>query len=52
MFFNFGKRYIKIIDTRLKYDCILNNELYSKGILDTPNSLCGKQEDVYFFLYS
>ena len=30
---------------------IVSYKLYRKGILDTPNSLRGKQEDVYHFSF-
>ena len=51
MHFNFGKRMLNIIYTKLRHNCILNYDLYRKNIADTPNCSCAKQEDAYNFFF-
>ena len=51
MHFNFGKRMLNIIYTKLSHNCILNYDLCRKNIADTHNCSCGKQEDAYHFFF-
>ena len=47
----FGKRFINIIQTKLRHKCIVHYDHYKRNISDTPFCSCGHNEDVYHFLY-
>ena len=51
-YFSFGKRYINIIHTKLRHNCILNNDLYRRNIIESPLCSCGLVEDSYHFFFS
>ena len=50
-YFSYGKRYLNITHTKLRHSSILNNDLYRRNIIDSPNCSCGQIEDVYHFFF-
>ena len=40
-YFSFGKRYTNIVHTKLRYNCLLNDDLYKRNIVNTPLCSCG-----------
>ena len=40
------------VHTRLRHSCVLNKDLYTCNIIDSPLCSCGKQEDAYHFFFS
>lgn len=50
-YFLHGKRATNIIHTKLRHNCLLNYDLHRRNIIDSPNCICGKKEDVYHFLF-
>ncbi|XP_055995247.1 uncharacterized protein LOC125672352 isoform X1 [Ostrea edulis] len=52
-YYSFGKRYINIIHTKLRYNCILNYDLYKLNITNSPFCTCGHtNEDIYHFFFA
>ena len=50
-YFNFGKRKIQVLHTRLRTKCsALNNDLFLKNMTDSPSCACGQIEDADHFL--
>lgn len=50
-YFLHGKRVANIIHTKLRHNCLLNYDLHRRNIVDSPNCICGKKEDVFHFLF-
>ena len=48
-YFAFGKRFINIIHTKLRYKCINIYELYKRNSTNNPFHSCGQNEDIYHF---
>ena len=51
-YFSFGKRYTNIVHTKLRYNCLLNDDLYKRNIVNTPLCSYGKTEDSYHFFFA
>ena len=51
-FYFFGKRLGQIYHARLRTNCSsLNQQLFSKNIIDSPTCACGAVEDTYHYLF-
>lgn len=50
-YLSFGKRFINIIHTRLRHNCILNSDLFRCNLIDSPNCSCGFVEDAYHLFF-
>ena len=50
-YFSYGKRYLNILHTKLRHNCILNNDLYRCNIISNPNCSCGMKEDSHHFFF-
>lgn len=51
-YFSFGKRYTNILHTKLRHNCLLNNDLCKRNIINSPLCSCGKYEDVYHYFFA
>jgi hypothetical protein len=50
--FSFGKRYTNFGHTKLRYSCLLNDNLYKRNIVNTPLCSSGKTKDSYQFFFA
>ena len=51
-YFSAGNRKINIIHTKLRHNCILNNDLFRRNIIGSPLCSCGQVENSYHFFFS
>ena len=51
-YFSAGNRKINIIHTKLRHNCILNNDLFRRNIIGSPLCSCGQVENSYNFFFS
>ena len=49
LYVSYGPRYLNIIHTKLRHNCILSYDLFRKNISGCPYCECGLQGDSYHF---
>lgn len=50
-YFSFGKRFLNIIHTKLRHNCVLNCDLYRCNIIANPMCSCGSLEDAHHLFF-
>ena len=51
-YFSAGNRKINIIHTKLRHNCILNNDLFRRNVIGSLLCSCGQVENSYHFFFS
>ena len=51
-YFSVGNRKINIIHTKLRHNCIQNNDLFRSNIIGSPLCSCGQVENSNIFFFS
>ena len=50
-YFDYGNRRLNVLQTRLRHNCVLNNDLFRCNLISSPLCTCGKVEDTYHYFF-